>query len=179
MADDPTTDPQPGTDPAPNPEPAKPEPKFTQEQLNSFLKSEKDKWAAKAEADRKAAEDKAKEDALKEQGEFKTLADQRAARITELEAETGQVESLTQERDAALAVVTGFVEQELKDAPDYVRDAIADKSPVDQFAYISKHRDKWMKPRPTGAGPTPQPVTTGPQTRDDIKNKYLKQAGRI
>lgn len=176
VADD-TTNPNPTPDDQqPTPEPKPETPTFTQAQINAIIADERRKWESKAEADRKKAEDAAKEAALKEQGEYKALAEQHASRIAELEPLTGQVETLTQERDAALAVVTSLVEQELTAAPDFVRDAIAEKSPVDQLAYITKHRDKWAQGKPQGIGPTV--IRNGTISRDEAMRNEIEAQRR-
>ncbi len=96
MAD--TTDTQAGN-PAAEPQTTTAAPgTFTQEQINTFIANEKRQW----QSAQKAAADKIKADAeaaaAAEKGEFKTLAEQRAARIAELEATDGS----RQERLTAL-----------------------------------------------------------------------------
>jgi len=162
--------------PTPTPEPEREQPTLTQSQVNALLAEERRKANEKAAREREQSESKAKQDALKEQGEYKSLAEDRAARITELEAETGTIETLTQERDAALSVVADLVKEELKTAPEYVAEAIADRDAVAQLQYLNKNRDKWAQPTVRGGGPLPRPANTE-MTRDDIKDKYLRQAG--
>lgn len=152
--------------------------RYSQSDIDRIVKDRLERAAEKARKEREKAEAAARDKALADQQEYKTLAEQRAERLAQLEPLTEQVETLTQERDAALAVVTSLVEQELTAAPDFVRDAIAEKSPVDQLAYITKHRDKWTQGKPQGIGPTANGNRPGPQTREDIKNRYLKQMGR-
>jgi hypothetical protein len=164
-----TVDPTPQTDPQPTTPATSPDPTTAQQQGNAertFTQADLDRIVnERLERERRRAEEaqervrrEAEEARLAEQNEFRTLAEQRAERIVELEAQSAQVETLTQERDAALSVVRELVSGELEAAPDYVRDAIAERDPVAQLRYLNQHRDKWS------SGTTP-PRGTPPATR--------------
>ena len=131
-----------------------------------------------ANREAEAAAAKAKEASLREQGEYKTLAEQRAERIAELEAETGKVETLTTRLDEAEAVISDLVQAGLKDAPEYVVELLDGKTPVEQLRYLNKHRENWTKAVPMGARETRKPANVTPEmAREELKNKYLEQAG--
>jgi hypothetical protein len=117
--------------------------RFTQDQVNALLAEERRKAKDRADADRAKAEQAAKDAALADQQKFKELADERAARIGDLESQLTQVETLTTERDAALAVVADLVKDELKDAPKHVVALLEGKSPVEQLRYVQEYRDEW------------------------------------
>jgi hypothetical protein len=175
------TDPQPPTPPATSPDPTTATPgterTFTQAELDRIVNERLERERRRAEEAQERVRREADEARLAEQNEFRTLAEQRAERIVELEAATGQVETLTQERDEALAVVRELVGAELQQAPDYVRDAIAERSPVAQLQYLNQHRDKWVTTERRGIPATPRGQLPKPVTKDDLKNQYLEQAG--
>lgn len=150
----------------------KPEVKtFTQEQLDAIVKERLDRQEKAEAAKRTKAENDAREAALKEQGEYKSLAEKRAERVVELEGRVAEVDALTEERDALATLVQQMVEDELESAPDYVREAISDRSPQAQLEYVRKNRDKWAAAtEAAGAvrrGIPPTPRGTNPQTRED------------
>lgn len=149
-------DPQPTPATSPDPTTAQPgnERTFTQAELDRIVTERLERAQRTAEAEQARIQREADEARLTEQNEFRTLAEQRAERIVELEAAAGQVTTLTEERDNALAVVRELVAGELEAAPDYVRDAIAERGPVEQLRYLNQHRDKWSNPTtPRGTPP--------------------------
>lgn len=153
--------------------------RFSQADVDRLITERLERERRRSEQERERAEAAAEERRLAEQQEFQRLAEQRGERIVELETRVQQIESLTQERDDALSVVRTLVEQELSAAPDYVRDAIADRNPVAQLQYLNQHRDKWSKNLPMGARETGKASQPREMTKEDLKNKYLKQAGRL
>lgn len=165
----------------PTPEPPKPEPEtptLTQSQVNALLAEERRKATERATREREQSEAKAKDAALIEQQKFEQLANDRAARITELETETARIETLTAERDDAMAVVNELVEAKMKDAPSYVAEALDGRSAVEKLRYVQKHEASWNANRPQGGRETPR-ASGGPVTKDDLVDKYLKQAGVV
>jgi hypothetical protein len=139
----PATSPEPTTAPPGPPDPRGATRTFTQAELDAIVTERLARAQRTADAERDRIQREADEARLAEHNELRTLAEQRGARIVELEAQSGQVETLTAERDAALTVVRELVAGELEQAPDYVRDAIAERDPVAQLRYLNQHRDKW------------------------------------
>jgi hypothetical protein len=91
-----TTVTQPGIAGAVPEAPQQPAGTLTQEQFNAALAAERRKWKTDQEAATAKAQRDAEEAAKAKQGEFQSLAEQRAARIAELEAtEAGKAERLT------------------------------------------------------------------------------------
>jgi hypothetical protein len=127
---------------------------FTQAELEAQIKTRLEREKRKADEREAKAKETAKAEALAEQGEFKTLAEQRAARIAQLEPLEGELE----ESRAALQTL---LDAELTAVPEEVREAISDKSPAWQLQYITKHRGKWTK-KTGGVGSNPD-ASTGKQ----------------
>lgn len=176
-----TTDPQP-TPPATSPEPTTDTPgnerTFTQADLDRIVNERLERERRRHETEQERARQQAEEARLAEQNEFRQLAEQRADRIVELEAQTAQIETLTTERDAALEVVRELVNGELEAAPDYVRDAIAERDPVAQLRYLNQHRDKWTADQRRGIPATPRGQA---MTREDLiaqEERALRASGR-
>ena len=109
--------------------------------LKNALTSERDKRKGleSAERARKKEADKAEQDALAEQGEFKAMAEKAQARVTELEAEVTQIETLTEERDKYREAVATFAKEARDGIPDYVSELLDTMDPVAQLEYLTKH----------------------------------------
>jgi hypothetical protein len=144
---------------------------YTKAEMEEIVKYRLDRKEEQEKAKRKKAEIDAREAVLKEQGEYKPLAEQRAERIIELESRVAEAESLTEERDQLAALVQQMVEDELESAPDYVREAISDRSPQAQLEYVRKNREKWAAATEANGtarrGIPATPRGAGAQTRED------------
>lgn len=100
-------------------------------------KQEQEKLAKAAKKD----EQKREEARLAEQEEYKTLAEQRKARVEELEPLAEKVERYE-------AALNDLLKGELKSVPAYVKPLLEDRDPAAQLAYIAKHKESWAKPTP-------------------------------
>lgn len=143
---------------------------FTQEDLDRVVKERLDRERKKADADRKKADEDAEAKRLEAQQEFKTLAEKRAERILDLEAQVGTLEQITSERDEMQAALQGYLDKERDGLPDYVLSLLADKSPVQQLAWIAANRDKLGKQNGRGIEPTPK-GQSDPRLPDEERRK--------
>ncbi len=151
--------------------------RFTQADIDRVVKERLERADEKARRERDRADQQAETARLEAQGELTQVNENLKAQIAELESKVATLDSLTAERDAAYAVVAGLVEADLKAAPDYVQELIAERPVTEQLDYLNKHRDKWTKTRPNGAGPSPNPA--GPLSRDEmIEAEYQAQRQR-
>jgi hypothetical protein len=107
---------------------------------------------------RKELEAEQAKDTQREQGQYKPLYEAAETELAGLRDQVKGITTLTEERDAALAVIAERNEVELKDAPEFVTEALAGKSAVEQFRYIQKHRDSWKQTRPLGNRESPRPA---------------------
>lgn len=128
--------------------PKDPEKKFSQadldHQIGQRLAREADTVRKSVEADlRKKFEDEQKQKDLQDQQQFKPLYESEQKKTADLDAKVKQLEAHGPRVEALEKVVKDLVADELKGAPDYVADAIANRDPVEQLEYINKHRDKW------------------------------------
>jgi len=145
--------------------------KLAKFEQNNFELREKERQRKSQEAADKAA----LEQKLKEQGEWKSLAEQHEARVRELEP--------VQERYGALAsVITEQITAQTKDWPKEVKDLlVGEEAPVDvRYAQVQKlqllvdkmaEQQRGMQPG-NSPGPRPAPALTEEQQR---KAAYDKQ----
>lgn len=123
----PPTGEEPGQNPAGEPQVDKGTPPDNPEDAPKFTQKDLDRIAAKTrdEEKRKAKEAKEKEDReraeaeAKEQGKFEKLANDRQAKIEELEP---KVSALGTERDSLKSLLVDIAKAELKTLPEEVRD---------------------------------------------------------
>lgn len=121
--------------------PASADKRFSQDELDTIVKDrlerEQKSREAKAAKDREAAEAAR----LKEQGEFKSLSEQQQAKITQLESDIAKhgetAETLTRYQKA----IGELVEQQSRDLPAYVTEAIAAMEPLAKLEYLTRNRE--------------------------------------
>lgn len=159
--------------------PADGERTYSQEQFRRSLARELKAATDKARADIRAElEAELARERQAEQGQFKPLYEQaEAERVALRQRIESEIPALTERAERAEAAVAAIAKREMADAPDYVVDLLAERDPVAQLEWLAANRDKFAKAQPRGASETPRPSHSGPLTRDDIKRKYLKQAG--
>ena len=123
------------TEPTPAQPPASGAASFTQEQLNAAIAEEKRKW--KRQQDEAAAEVKRKadEEARIKAGEFESVANERATRITALEAEhTAASEQLTRYQEE----MERQIKARLKVLPEEIRAMAPEGDALTRFAWLEK-----------------------------------------
>lgn len=121
--------------------------------------------------DADAAAKQAEELALAEKQEFKTLADKRQS---ELDALKPQAEKATRYETA----LKKLLDTERSGLPAYILPLLDRMEPDEQLAYIAEHRETLRPASKDGIPGTPG-GNRQPETAEDIKNRYLKQAGAL
>ena len=122
---------------------------FTQADLNRLLREQKERDRKAAEKERAALEEAAAAKALAEQGEFKTLAEKRAAQIAELEP-------FKERAERAEAALTKHVEAQMRGLPKVVRAALElIPDPVAQLEFLAAHHDELVAPKNGANGHVP------------------------
>lgn len=158
-----------GTPPSAQP-PAQSVATFTQEQLNAALAEEKRKWKRQQDEAAAEAKRKADEDAKAKAGEWEKLANERAARVTELE----QADATAQERLAAYeGVLTAQIKARAKALPEAARAKLPDGDPLAQLAWLDAVEAAVQAATPAVTKPvlrTPAGGTgsTAPQSASDL-----------
>ena len=136
-------------------------------------KYRKERQDQKAAEQAREAQEKAKQEAaLREQNQFKELAEQYGTEVQQLKP--------FQERYTALSTLLGDqIKAQVKDWPKEVKDLLPDNdTPIeDRYAQVQKLQafvDKLQAQiRQPGHGPNPKPV--GDPTQDDLKNQALQK----
>lgn len=154
--------------------------------LKRALDAERDarKAAEKTQKDREAAEAAEHEKRLAEQNEFKTLAEERAKKLADLEPVATELESLKQNNAALEATIKTSVEAEIKELtlPDAIKELLSGKTLLEQHAWLTKNRETFKKDlaqRAKGAPANPDPNKNGGSGQDDeAARKALSNAYR-
>ena len=154
------------------------EQKFTQADLDRIINERLAKERQKAdEKQKKAAEDAAAK-TLAEQGEFKALAETRAARIAELEAAmagTGEtVTKLSEQAETYKATLAGYVKAQRKNVPDHIGTLLDALDLPAQLKWLTDNADK-LTAQISGVTPTPKPNGT---MSDSAKEKAQREFER-
>lgn len=124
--------------------------KFSQADVDRIVKERLDREKSKADtAAQKAAKD-AETKALAEQGEWKKLAEQRAAELADLTGKLKEQDALEADIKRLTKALSEQLAAQTKDLPDYLRELLASKDPVEQMAWLTANRDK-LTPKATPA----------------------------
>jgi hypothetical protein len=112
--------------------------RFTQAELDAVVKDRLERQKRASEAAQEKTRKEAEEKALKEQGEFKTLAESRQAEIEALKPKAEYAEQLE-------AVVTKLLAEQRKDVPKHIVALLDKLSITDQLDYITTNKGEWEK----------------------------------
>lgn len=115
--------------------------------VNDRAKAAEKKLAAieaERQKERQAAE-KQQQVQLAEQGKFKELYEAEQQKVTAADTKAAdletQLKAATEKLDALTAVIQAQVETRLETVPEYVRDLLKDKPPLDQATWLDEHAD--------------------------------------
>jgi hypothetical protein len=141
---------------------------FTQADLDRLIDDRLKRERTKAEESAKKAREEAEAKALEEQKEFQKLAEQRAAKVAELEP---QAEKAQRFETALLKLL----ESEKAEVPEHVATLLEKLDPVEQLEWIASNRDK-LKPAEPGQ-PEPDKTRGVPKTpqRGDARGATEEQ----
>lgn len=145
--------------------------RFSQADVDAIVKDRLDRQKRASEAAREKAEREAKEAALKEQGEFKTLAEQRAAELEALKPKAEYAEQLE-------AVVKKLLEEQRKDVPKHIIALLDKLSITDQLDYIASNRAEWSKPQQTPPDINAGTRNAGHQSKQSAIESERERLGR-
>lgn len=118
------------------------EAKFTQADIDRIVKERLDKAAKKSEEAQKKAAEEAAAKTLTEQGEYKTLAEQRAQRIAELEAESAKGSEVAARLEKYESALKATVDNQLKALPDHLKPLLAKLDLTEQMEWLSANAEK-------------------------------------
>jgi molecular chaperone GrpE (heat shock protein) len=128
-----------------------------------FQKRVDDMLKERLEREQKKAEKtalKAREDALAEQaaknGEWQQLAEQRAARLTDMETQLATLESTTTKAQRYEQALSRQVEAQRKDLPKHLLPLLDKLDVVEQMEWLAANREQLAPPKTTGVPATPR-----------------------
>jgi hypothetical protein len=128
-----------------------------QKELERIIAERLERERRKAERERAEVERRAREAALAEQQDYQRLAEERAQRIAELEAELARLRDLEATLEQYRALIQQQNEALLRQAPKVIREALARLDPLEQARFLAEHADELrpraaVPPTPDGAG---------------------------
>jgi fused signal recognition particle receptor len=128
-----------------------------QRELERIIAERLERERRKMERERAEVERRAREAALAEQQDYQRLAEERAQRIAELEAEVARLRELEGTLEQYRALIKQQNEALLRQAPRVIREALARLDPLEQARFLAEHADELrpraaVPPTPDGAG---------------------------
>ena len=159
------------------------EAKYSQADLDRIAGKTREEERRKYERQKEEGERKAREDALKEQEKFKELAEERGNDLAELatRAETveGERDTWKEKAESYEEILNAQWEARKDGIPDYVLDAISERSLTDRLKYLDQHAEKFNvaapNGKPAGSRPTGRPAAPARQESD----KEAREAQRL
>ncbi len=157
----------PATDPATEPptgnDPEKTENKqFNQADVDRIVQERLERAQRKAQTEAEKARKEAEEKTLHEQGEFKTLAEQRAAEIADLKSQVEGSKAHIATVERLTSVLKSRLEVDKKNLPDSVQTLLNKLDVADQMEWIAANAEA-LKPNPDK-----QPAPSGTPRRGGI-----------
>lgn len=140
---------------------------FTKDDVERIVKERLERAQKRAEADQAKAAEEARVKALAEQGEWRTLAEQHATRIAELEQHATKIPTLEQDRDRYRGAVTTLLKTQRADLPKPIQDLLDKLDPVDQLEWIAANRATLNATPGTGTPPRIPAKAGAPQAPPD------------
>lgn len=132
--------------------------------IGERLKRARDRWEAEAQAAQEQEQAEAKAKRLEEQQEFQELAEQRKARVKELES---RVSDLEPELKRHKEVLENHAAAMMDGLPDHVLALLAKMDVVERLDYLSEHGDKLRTSGKGGRGVPPTPGAKGDEELED------------
>jgi MFS superfamily sulfate permease-like transporter len=149
--------------------------------IDERLKKRLEREQRKAEELAQKARDEAEAKALADQQEWQKLAEKHGKSAETLKAELdtrlADLEAVNQRIERAEEALAGYLKAEKEGLPESVLELLEKLDPVDQLAYLTKHRDA-LTSKADGVPPSPKPADldqAGQQERGQRKQRMAKQ----
>jgi hypothetical protein len=150
---------------------------FSQADVDRIVAERLQREQAKATQAAEKAKREAEELAATQQGEFKTLAEQRQQRIAALEQQVAEVETQKARADKYEAALKQHLDAQRKDLPKHILELLDDKDPADQLSWLSKNAEQLGTTARPGIGPTPRPSGNPAADRIQENRQKLQASG--
>ena len=127
-----------------------------QRKVDDLLKERLDRAAKTAEQKAQKAREEAQAEAAAKNGEWQQLAEQRAAKIAELEAQTAALDATTTRAQRYEQALAKQVEVLRKDVPKHLAPLLDKLDVVEQLEWLAANRDAVAPKQPNGVPATPR-----------------------
>lgn len=147
---------------------------FTPEQqreIDRIIAERLERERRRREQEAQRAAQRAREEMLAQQQEWQRLAEERAARIAELEQQVARVQELEAQVERYRELLHRHVATQLKAAPRVIRDALQRLDPLEQFEFLIEHADE-IRP-PVAVPPTPEGGQVPHLTDDERRRRAV------
>jgi hypothetical protein len=115
---------------------------FTQAELDQLIDDRLKRERKKTEAETEKARQKAEAAALEKNQEWQKLAEQRQARIDELETKTAELEPVKGQAEKYKSALEAQLAEQKKKLPKFILPLIEQMDPVDAMKYITEHAEE-------------------------------------
>ena len=127
-----------------------------QRKVEDLLKERLDREAKKADAKAQKAREEAQAEAAAKNGEWQQLAEQRAAKIAELETQTAALDAATTKAQRYEQALAKQVEALRKDVPKHLAPLLDKLDVVEQLEWLAANRDAIAPKQPNGVPASPR-----------------------
>ena len=127
-----------------------------QAKVEALLKERLEREAKKADAKAQKAREEAQAEAAAKNGEWQQLAEQRAAKIAELESQAAALDATTTKAQRYEQALSKQVEVLRKDVPKHLLPLLEKLDVVEQLEWLAANRDAVAPKQPNGVPATPR-----------------------
>ena len=127
-----------------------------QRKVDDLLKERLDRAAKTAEQKAQKAREEAQAEAAAKNGEWQQLAEQRAAKIAELETQTATLDATTTKAQRYEQALAKQVDVLRKDMPKHLAPLLDKLDVVEQLEWLAANRDAVAPKQPNGVPATPR-----------------------
>lgn len=127
-----------------------------QRRVDDMLRERLERERTKAEKAAQKAREDAQAEAAAKNGEWQSLAEQRAAKLAELESQITGLESATTRAQRYEAALGQQVQALRKDLPKHLAPLLDKLDVVEQLEWLAANREQLATPRTTGVPATPR-----------------------
>ena len=127
-----------------------------QAKVEALLKERLDREAKKADTKAQKAREEAQAEAAAKNGEWQQLAEQRAAKIAELETQAAALDATTTKAQRYEQALSKQVEVLRKDVPKHLLPLLEKLDVVEQLEWLAANRDAIAPKQPNGVPATPR-----------------------
>jgi vacuolar-type H+-ATPase subunit E/Vma4 len=127
-----------------------------QKRVDDMLKERLEREQKKAERAAQKAREDAQAEAAAANGQWQQLAEQRAARLTDMETQLATFDEATAKLQRYEKALRTQVESLSKDLPKHLTPLLSKLDPIEQLTWLAENREQLAPPKTTGVPATPR-----------------------